>query len=377
MIIHSLKRYWRNIVSFIFKNDVYECAKPKNLNNKSIENVSTYTNKPLRKDLLDNLDAYFKYIKQMRKHDHSSYDFFKNLGGQLIVGDDTALTLDGWHSLPVRWKQLKPTFGCVFIEDVKTTYRETAILRFVYFRKHTNKIANVQPVSVDGDIYIVNATYSFLSKNGQTEQDFFISFPVLITNDNQCKILLMKHNDDLIINSKKGHKGSYRICRTKWSFPEWAIYEAKKANKTPEQIMLGAFYFAANCYEIAQHQMIDVRATKGNVTARFTIKGDVTAGLFKDREVTGNRKKKIFHSVKPHIRNNKSLIKMHFRGERKFTWNGYSIAITVPGKDYKSFMPEISLSAIDYDENQPIPENMVDVQNLSKTLVDITTRVVA
>jgi len=379
MIIKSIKRYWNAFLSFFDQHKSLNPAHVAVIANDVVKEAETNQPKALKKDLLDNLDAYFKYIKQMRKLDPKSYEFYRKLGGQLIVGEDAQQTLHQWASLPTRWLYTRPSFGCVMVEEDPASYRESSYMRFAYFRKHTNYVENVQPVPVDGDIYIVSTVHSFKLKNDKEERDALIQFPVLITKDNQCKILLMKQNDRLVINSKRpgGHKGTYTVHRSKWALPEWALIEAKKKKKTPEEIMLSSFYFAAQLFEIAQHQMIDVRATKGNICARFNIKGDVTAGLFRDREIVGNRKKKIFHSVKPHIRSNGAVIKMHFRGERKFTWNGYSIAITVPGKDYAAFMPEMTFSAVDYKENEIVHDDMVDMQEVSNKLVNYTTKAVA
>ena len=62
--------------------------------------------------------------------------------------------------------------------------------------------------------------------------------------------------------------------------------------------------------------------------------------------------------VRGHERNTKngvSFVKFHFRGERHFTWAGYKVDITVPGKDH-FMLPEINVGSSDeywhHDENE-------------------------
>lgn len=336
--------------------------------------------KPLKKDILDNLDAYFKYIKRMRKVDSKSYEFYKKLGGQVIAGDNISQTLDQWTSLPSRWKYIKPAFGCIMVQDEPDNSNgDNTYLRFLYFRKYEKNLEHIQHVPVNGDVYVVSAIYTIKEKNSDEEHEALLQYPVLITEDNECRILLMRQQDPIVIKSNRPgyRKGTYIIHRTKWALPSWAITEARIKNTTPEELLLKWFYYSAQIYEVAQQQMIEVRATKGNICARFTIKGDITADLFKEREIVGNRKKKIFHSVRPHVRSNGAKIKMHFRGERKFTWNGYSIAITVPGVDYKSYMPEMDFKGIEQNLNEPLPNDAIDEAELANILVDHMTRSVA
>jgi hypothetical protein len=48
----------------------------------------------------------------------------------------------------------------------------------------------------------------------------------------------------------------------------------------------------------------------------------------------GGLKKRIFHLVRPHVRSDGTVVKMHFRGEPEFTWASYQVKITVLGRDH-------------------------------------------
>jgi hypothetical protein len=50
------------------------------------------------------------------------------------------------------------------------------------------------------------------------------------------------------------------------------------------------------------------------------------------------RRKRIFHIVRTHKRTlsdgSERFVKSHFRGMRKFKWNGYDVVVSVPGKHH-------------------------------------------
>jgi hypothetical protein len=73
----------------------------------------------------------------------------------------------------------------------------------------------------------------------------------------------------------------------------------------------------------------------------FNVAMEHTASFFRDRDrvITANGKAaRIFHATRAHFRTlpdgRHIPIRMHFRGLRRFAWNGYDITITVPGKHH-------------------------------------------
>jgi hypothetical protein len=108
----------------------------------------------------------------------------------------------------------------------------------------------------------------------------------------------------------------------------------------------------ANTYEDLHYAGLRVLATKGHITAAFGINLLRTPYFFKDREVTigpTGSKRRIFHIVRTHARtrgDTTSRVRSHFRGERKFRWNGYDIQINVPGTHHR--LPiEFDVGAVD------------------------------
>jgi hypothetical protein len=98
-------------------------------------------------------------------------------------------------------------------------------------------------------------------------------------------------------------------------------------------------------YETAHASMVRIEARKDGLTGVFGVAIKRTAYFFKDRSAVVDQsggKKRIFHIVRPHVRANGQAVKLHFRGLRKFNWNGYDIAISVPGRDHLLLQGSIS-----------------------------------
>jgi ribosomal protein L32E len=118
------------------------------------------------------------------------------------------------------------------------------------------------------------------------------------------------------------------------------------------------FIATANSYENANLAMTRVCATKGDLSAVFGVDIKRTAYFFKDRMTTLNasgRRVPIFHIVRAHKRRTKTsstVVKFHFRGERKFVWNGYQVSITVPGLHHTP-LAEFDVGSVDIDKLNP------------------------
>ena len=59
--------------------------------------------------------------------------------------------------------------------------------------------------------------------------------------------------------------------------------------------------------------------------------------FFQDRDIElydSGVKKRIFHVVKAHQRPDGTIVPMHFRGQREFSWADCHVKITVPGLEH-------------------------------------------
>ena len=137
-----------------------------------------------------------------------------------------------------------------------------------------------------------------------------------------------------ILKSRNGRQ--WWDWRIPYEYQRWA-----KAHGLDAQTHLSyLFCSAVKDIEYAQLSILRIEVSKGNLTAVFGLSVRRTAYFFQDRDIVLNdagRKKRIFHMVRPHVRKDGTPVPTQFRGLRKFTWAGYEVYISVPGRDH--FVP--------------------------------------
>lgn len=368
----------------------YSTNKPQDLSEPIKINRATKTKAKaeFKRDILDSLDNYFVYIKRMKKRDPEAYALYKKVGAQLVIDDEdggVAQTMADWDSLPSRWKTVKPGFGCFLWPDRHDEDAETKENwmppRFAYFMKLKKPPRGVAMAQRGWDVYQVSYHFEMTDKKTGTVDEHYFA----IDSDNNVYPLKVKFTQPFTIKSSRPDANGSRVAtchRQTWGFnPSVGDRIADRARRgfktmTEEEYAKTLFYTVAQFYELAQSQMVEVRATKSNICARFNIRGDVSAYLFNDRELIGNSKKKIFHSVRPHLRDSNGRhqkIKMHFRGERSFTWNGYAIEITVPLRETVN-LPDFDVAAQIYADDEVAPAGSVDMAHLGDKIKKLQYR---
>jgi hypothetical protein len=344
-----------------------------------------------RGSILDELDAYFYYIRRMRKADRFSTESYKSIGITLAAPDVEIVHMD--NTLTAWWRAgNRPGFGahasCLKDDDFeiskKTALRshEGIYPKFTHFTKMKLPPAFVQRHK--GDIYHVSAYLDgkdFKHKHGGC-------FDFYVVVDEEAKVHALKINTVKAYsvaakrsrtNGKRGLKGrgASFTCPT-WDYPRamrlwWADAKGGRASgKSLEEWTVMVFCAAASAYE---HSLLGLRviASKGDTAASFAIDIKRTAYFFRDREKVDG--KRIFHIVRAHKRITRkgveSYVKFHFRGERFFVWNGYRVAITLP-KNQSLF--ECDLEA--YDEEAAAKKKMgklVPMGHLADLITEIET----
>jgi hypothetical protein len=317
-----------------------------------------------KKAILGDLKNYFYYIKKMKSADKEAYGFYSKMGANLVT--NYAFDKEDIKHLPTRWKETRPSFGCIFTsidaEDEKSV--DSIAPAFMYFTKFDKSPAGVQIAPKGWDVYRATIYFHRTKDNRKSKINISLDYCVAIDENNEVKFLLSKTQDQVVIQSKRpaqnGHKTHY-FCRNKWGIPnvymEWAAEKGMKA----EDLMVHLFKDMVNFYDASSYMgMVEIGVQRDNIKAKFCIQPQDAVTMFKDREKIGNSRKHIFHSVVPHTRVIKGVeknIKLHFRGQRVFTWNGYSINISVPVRESVVWMPEIDIKSHSYDDDEEIPPN--------------------
>jgi hypothetical protein len=287
--------------------------------------------------ILDKLDEYFVILRRLKKVDRQSYDVFSKIGiGILPSANIYARTKLDLRVSPWFAKEL-PGLGAVawgvdpsiphgeYTENGESFWRP----RFAYFKKYSKgkHPSEVQRVK-GGTVYVL--TFYWDVENQPKFKPGLFEVPIVVMDDGSLVALKSKAGKRRV--SRYG--GAIHSGRD-WDFPSQYYTWARDNKLVPEFHLPLLFKLCADSYEENQAAVMKVVVEKDNLTATFGIDTKRSAYFFKDRETVVNdagSTARIFHIVRPHVRANGSTVKLHFRGLRQFKWNGYDVAIIVPGK---------------------------------------------
>ena len=318
-----------------------------------------------REAILDQLDYYFTCIRRLRR-DPDAFALYSRMGALLVprplVDDGDEPFIDRTRVSP--WfAQTLPDFGAVFYGDVALRREaeakdEGVWPRFFYFRKYKAGRApwKIEPVH-DGAVYVVT---NYFDKPGQAGwKGGPAEFAMVVGKDGSMRLLRTRTTESVAIHHRHGRlRGrSSVIERPVWvKGGEFAAEWASQHHMSPEMHSQFLFAHATTLFELANASMIRVSVNRDDLTAVFSVNIKRTPYFFKDRDLrvneNGNRKR-IFHIVRPHVRASGKAVKLHFRGERAFEWNGYRVVITVPGKHHVDFT-EMNCGLVDGREGERI-----------------------
>lgn len=323
--------------------------------------------------LLDKLDEYGACMAKLRRIDHDAYAMFSRLGA-IVVPENAGFY--GHYTEPA---VLGCGMGAIAFLTTQEDYRrwnlraddgdELVPLKLVYFRRYDRPPSHVQTapfgwrvyelaigyMSDSGDLKGINRSPKNLAAAGKIH--------VAVSPDGADVHLLRELQGwrQLLPRPKNSHHDrvhyeALAVARYDWSFPRW-ILDNKWFRRDPHEFASFTFRLATNLYANAAND-VRVRVQKGNVVAVFSIDMLRTPYFFADRDVTLNNrgsKRRIFHIVRVHGRKLKdgkeTFVRTHFRGERKFSWNGYNINITIPGLHHRlPLEADIGLHEIDSAE---------------------------
>jgi hypothetical protein len=314
-----------------------------------------------RDDLLDQLGHYMRSISYLRKHDSESYDLYRQVGGALLSNHAEAHITE----IEPHFLKIMPSFGAVFLGGrPKDFAADKMAATMMYFTKYKTPPHNVQRIN-RGVMYRVSV---FFCDETTADRGVIAEIPVSVADDGTITVLrsLISHHQTIRrkVNDRHHHRGeTFTISQERWGIHpmllEWA-----NDHKRPVVVHLSSmFSLAANFWASTQMSMVRVEAARGAEIAVFGVDVIRTPYFFADREkVEGKR---IFHIVRTHQRvradGHISAVRTHFRGLRKFKWNGYAIKITVPGWHHRA-TTELDIGAEDSDfESAPGYMNMAQV----------------
>lgn len=285
-------------------------------------------------DLLAQLDNYFSDFEYLKRGHPNMAAVFERFG----VGVCSSNRLTSADLEPSFIARL-PAQGCFYSGRHDTA--DTLVWRFMYFQKR-NRPINVQVTN--HTVYEIGGVYGVKQRN-------FFQFYIAI--DEAGSIRVLKQIRPVYHSVGKGSRRA-NIFRMEWVYPaflmDWVADSNKRRNATDtvDEFAASLFSFMANNVQRNEFDM-NVRVRKDGRIATFSINMLRTPYFFADRDKTKNENGntvRILHIVRPHTRNGKA-IRAHWRGERRFTWNGYEVSIGMPGKH---FAPLTEFAAAAWEE---------------------------
>ena len=319
----NIKKLWSRLLSMFSrrKEPEYLSGKQKQKLPRQSDDGSFY----FREDILARLPNIHRELEMLKKSDPEAYDFHSKYGARIVPKSSKyrGFNIDSASSA-----------GMVYMRGGHN--EETVWPSFVYFKEYKEPY-RCKPSN--GRIFAVYASYHLDGRASVVE--FFVS----LAGDafSLCRTLQTSRK---VIPSRNGRgKGKIKyisLPTQKWGYDTNLISIARENEATPEDVARELFGTAINSWSAATDSGLVVRCSDGKTVATFNIDTKRTPYFFKDRITalaSDGKRKRIFHSVTKHKRDlgdgRESVVKAHYRGERKFQWGNDNVSVTVPGLHYK------------------------------------------
>ena len=333
-----------------------------------------------RDTILEQLERYFIYLRRMKANDPQSYGLYKELGATILPYSAVSVRGEAregnyddkpWPKeippLPPFFNKHRPAFGCYVYganpasekeeldESKKGKFKKEnmwlCIPKFMYFTKYKEPPPEMQPMS-GGDIYLMTIWWDRPhdpdSKIAKRKGGVPEEYGVFISTDGKEICILRMIETKMVPVLAKGKNRYFNIPQRAWRIPHRYDEWAERKGLDAQTFLATLFVNAARTFERSNYSMIRVEAKKEDMTAVFSVNVRRMAYFFRDRDYVlspSGTRKAVFHMVRAHKRRTKhgtSAIRFHFRGEHEFTWAGYQVSVTVPGRDHL-MLPEVDI----------------------------------
>lgn len=305
-------------------------------------------------NVLDDLRDYFDALRLLRKQDREAYDIYSKTGAFVYNTSARALLTTG---MPASWRNgSRPAFGMLHLNFSKLDDAQKINVSLAYFQK----IERVDGVQVSrGDLYVVTMFYS----DRKSGHSFVGTYYVDVDADGEPHLL------------KQMQRSNGRFPVRAWAYPSFlkSIGTKEKTWGTPETFATSLFSLLVGGIENSQSG-VQVRAKKGSIAAIFNVDMLRMPYFFKDRDKTINENgatKRIFHIARAHKRTlpdgREIFVKSHFRGERRFSWNGHDITVSMPGLHH-NMLGDLDFTAKIVGDEDQNPPGMIDAGEVGEII---------
>jgi hypothetical protein len=333
----------------------------------------------LKADVLGKLAQYEVYAKRLKKADPSAYKQYRRLGAWIIP---ESMLSDATNLEPVFYNVM-PSFGAAAIgigitaDSDKTEQEDVVPMRFVWFTKLDRPGRGVERPN-RGTVYSFKVYFDDTQdkKINNFGHGLPLEWMVAVAPDGMIRALRVLKSETQRIRHRRGIDRKYPsiVHHQRWGLPDIDLKDGESKARTIEICARVCLNFWA---QAAHQSMIRVTATAKDVVMPFVVDVIDTPAFFSDRETTltvKGTKQRIFHVVRSHRRRLSDGrvigVKLQFRGLRDFSWNGYSVSITVPGRDHLD-IADVRIGTIDSDVAEAEGVETVELDAGADMLADI------
>ena len=325
-----------------------------------------------KRDILDQLDEYMTCIKRMKKTDKDGYRMYSRLGA--VISSPRSLLSP---QLGARWRVEgpRPGFGAIAFLRGDNEDEHWLSMKFGYFKKLDKPPREVEPTN--GTVYEVTTFHTRADDPSKWSRASMCCY-VSVDESGEVRTLryaamrkqTIHHKDG---TARRGTGKTSTITHPYMTYGPLLENSEHRVEISPEERGVELFAVIATGYQQAA-SALRVSASKNGVTAVFGVDLLRTPYFFDERDATytdSGNKKKIFHIVRTHKRTLKTgketFVKSHFRGERRFMWNGYDVVVSMPGKHHKDLLG-CDIGSQIYAEDEELPGGHISEKKMAKIL---------
>jgi hypothetical protein len=288
--------------------------------------------------VLDCLDDYFVWIKRLKRNYQVGYDYHSRVGGVVVpahlafhaISEFSQKSITGLPADPKLWPAQMMISLPSSLDDDKNS--KTVAIKLYCFCKIT--AGDFAPL---GKIFYEGLAWA---NTRDDKSGALVYFGIGVDDDGRIRALPTKHSRTQIVLSKR--YGTTFIHHPEMGFPEPLKSFAALNNRLQGESLsvdqhVAAIFALTLSGTLAIENGASINVSKRGMVGRFGIPAKQISWFFRDREPANPnlRRKAIFHPVEEYSyqRNGKEVtVGAHYRGlsERRFSWRGYDICITVP-----------------------------------------------
>jgi len=292
-------------------------------------------------DILERISTCAAMVRELKRVNPDMYDFYRQFGAHVLPAD----TMFDFYGLSENFMQKWPSSGMMLQPSAVDHNGEKYLPHLLFFHKvNLKSVCKTEKVTLQPTTKCIYRI-SQVIKSPDIKYPLGGSFFVSVSNDGHAELLKQRVGKT---PDFRRSRSSIQSATPGWDYPQelWLMYtvycqnalEREEEPDTIEQWATELFCVAANAFSRAT-ETAQVRIKASGTVVNVGVPLSRCPHFFRNRNIeaaSDGRRKRIFHFVRGHERKlangQTRTVRGHYRGERKFEWNGHPVTITVPDK---------------------------------------------